>query len=349
MRRSLTLFLSLGITLFFVSFIWQLAEGELVVFLGRVLYSFTNRSFIEVETLDSAGVPMRYYPKIGVFYDPKLIADEASRMYNTRIAVGRQERFELLSNWLIQHMDANGLVSRYSPRDVVDNGGILEYLDENELVPQQDNFAKADLTKPWYSTPAQTATMVALAKRAGQTRDTEILAKARNILYQVGDTDTGRLSRLEADSTLWLSSNPGYSLSGMLHSLLDLEEYASLVKDPYAMELLQRGTKALQVQLPYQEKSGYLHDEYLYLGIRAGHSYLTSLLVELNAKLPGYPFNGAIKRYDTADRAFIFKQLMVRPSLGRFSSFFITWFLLFGIAYCSLRVPKKKRIRKSGT
>lgn len=311
----MSIWLSLLIGLLFTSFIWQIAEPEVVEFVGKACYKVTRHSFIEVITHDAAGIPMRYHPGAGTVYDPELVAREASRNYNTRIEPNREQRFLQLSEWLVKQVDSTG------------------------LIPQGYDFPPASLKQPWYSASSQSAAMLAIAQRAGFLRNKDLVNTASIMLSRL-DPRHGNLSRAETDSTVWFKSYPDYALRGMLNTLLNLHEYYKLVGDPLAEDLFQRGVRMLDYKLGSLEVEGYLDDRYTRMGKRQEHRQLTSLLEELNKVIPNPLLSSDIMRYKRLDKNLVVYQILVQFAWGRMLGAILAWLLCALVVYAFLRVPK---------
>ena len=315
MRKHKALWLSLIISFLFTAFIWQIAEPEIVEFVGKTCFKITKHSFIEVATEDAAGIPMRYYPHVGIVYDPEYVAAEASRCYNTRLEPIREQRFLQLSEWLIKHIDSTGMIA------------------------QTYDFPPALLKAPWYSAATQSAAMLALAQRAGFQRNAEPLVLAQRMLQQL-DPKVGKISRAESDSTIWFISYPNYSVKGMLNTLLNLHMYYVLVGDPQAKDLFQQGMCLLKNKLNNLEDSGVLSDRYTRIGERKEQRQLTSQLEKLNELSPSHIIRTKIALYKRADKQFVLFQMLSQRAGGRMLRFFIAWVLCSLLIQLFLRVPK---------
>jgi hypothetical protein len=298
------------LSLAFTTAIWQIAEAKLVDVFGKLCYSLCHRSFIELTTYDKDDMPMHYYPGVGTFYDPELIAREASRFYDTRIDPPRLKAFIKDSDWLLAHIDSLG------------------------RLPQPYDFPPAGLKQPWVSAPSQTAAMLAIAKRAGYERNAEVFLHARKLFTNLAENAAGK-------DSLWLSTQPGEEdLRGMLSSLIDLASYGKLVQDSLALQMFKSGVDALAKRLPGYEKQGYLDDKYCKIGQRAEHRMLTQLLSEVSYATPDSVFKPIVLRFQAKDRVFVIKQLLTKPKLGRISGFLFAWLACFLLAYAFLRAPK---------
>ncbi|MDD2229257.1 MAG: D-glucuronyl C5-epimerase family protein [Candidatus Cloacimonetes bacterium] len=315
MRKHKTIWLSLIISFLFTAFIWQIAEPEIVEFAGKACFKITRSSFIEVNTEDAAGIPMRYYPHVGKVYDPELIATEASRCYNTRLEPVREQRFLQLSAWLIKNIDATG------------------------MIPQTYDFPPALLKAPWYSSATQSAAMLALAQRAGFLRSKEPLILANKMLQQL-DPKVGKLSRAESDSTIWFVSYPNYAVRGMLNTLLNLHIYYEIRGDPLAKELFEQGMRLLQTKLNNLEDCGVLNDRYTHVGERKEQRQLTNLLEKLNEISPSTAISAKIACYKRVDKHFAVYQMLAQRAGGRMFRFFIAWLFFSLLIRLFLRVPK---------
>ncbi len=315
MHKNMAIWLSLLIGFLFISFIWQFAEPEIVEFVGKACYTITKRSFIEIDTSDEAGIPMRYYPRVGKVYDPELVAMEASRYYKTRIDPIREQKFLQLSEWLVKQVDATG------------------------LIPQTYNFPAASLKQPWYSASTQSAAMLAIAQRAGFLRNRDLLNTARAMLQQL-DPQNGNLIRTESDSTLWFKSYPDYALRGMINTLLNLHDYYKLVGEPLAEDLFNRGARMLNSKMVMLEGRGYLDDRYTRMGKRQEHRQLVSLLEELNQITQNKSMNTRIARYKRLDKKLVAFQMLDQYVWSRIFGVIFAWMLCSLIIHAFLRVPK---------
>jgi len=311
----MSIWLSLIIGFLFISFIWQFAEPEIVDFVGKACYTITRHSFMEVITHDAAGIPMRYYPRVGTVYDPELVAVEATRNYKTRIDPIREQRFLQLSEWLVQQVDSSG------------------------LIPQAYNFPAASLKQPWYSASTQSAAMLAIAQRAGFLRNKDLLNISRGMLQQLVPGN-GTLSRAESDSTIWFKSYPDYALRGMLNTLLNLHDYYKLVGEPQAEVLFKQGMRMLDYKLDNLEERGYLDDSYTRMGKRQEHRQLTTLLEELNKVALSTSLKLDIARYKRVDKKPVAFQMIEQIAWGRMFGAILAWMLCAVIIHAFLRVPK---------
>lgn len=328
MHKYRYLALSLTISFIFACLVWQMAEAKLVDFFSKACYAISKRSFTELNTHDKNGMPMRYYPGVGTFYDPELIAREASRFYDTRIDPVRLKGFIAYSDWLIAHSDSNGIIA------------------------QPNDFSPAELFSPWYSGSAQTANLLAIAKRAGYERDVSLLSRSRNLMNQIGSQNSPLQSSIMAkDGSLWIQSHPGRDneLRGMLSGLADLAAYAKLTRDSSATELFNQGVTNLSKRLPQLEKQAYLDDKFCRMGRRDEHSYLTKLLQDVSSATPDSVFKPAVQRFEAKDRVFVLAQMLKRPRPGRISGFLVVWLGSFAIAHAFLRAPKKNLTINSGS
>ncbi|MDY0152395.1 MAG: hypothetical protein RBS43_09005 [Candidatus Cloacimonas sp.] len=318
MRNLKFIGISVLISFLFVCLIWQIAEPKIVSALGKACYAISHRSFIELTTYDKSGLPMRYYPGAGTFYDPELIAREASRYYDTRIEPQRLQAFIAESDWLLAHCDSTGVIA------------------------QAYDFPPAKLTQPWLSAPANTAAMLAIAKRAGYDRDTRKLVLAKRMLANIRKAEASS-AYYNSDGLLWLKAYPAAEndLQGMLRGLSDLAEFYKIAGDSIAGNLFNQGIKNLTTRLPQVEKKGYLEDEYSRLGQRADHRQLTQLLSDTSYATPDSIFKPNVLRYQAKDRIFVVTQMLVRPRFGRICGFLVAWLLSFLLVYAFLRVPRK--------
>ncbi|MEN6398475.1 MAG: D-glucuronyl C5-epimerase family protein [Candidatus Cloacimonas sp.] len=312
--------LSLFIGLIFAVSIWQAAEPHLADFWGKTCLSIFGTSFMEVSTMDKNGVPMRYYPSAGKVYDPELIASKSSLFYKTRIEETRKNAFLFYGEWLEENLDANG------------------------NIPNNFDYLKAGIKKPWFSSASNSATMLALTQRAGYLRSPETFLKARQMLYNLRP-EKGSLSFYDKNGGIWFQEFPTepYSLSGMLKTLINLSEYHKLVDDSLSQNLFQQGVIALQAKLPELAKHNWLDDKYHYKNKRSEHLELTQLLEEVNSATPDSVFTPYIYNYQAKNRQFVLFQLISRPQPGRILGFMFAWAVLYLIAYLFLK-PKKSDI-----
>jgi hypothetical protein len=315
MHKKVSLWLSILIAFIFVSFIWQIAETHIVTFTGKLSYKVFKKSFIEINTHDAQGIPMRYYPGVGLIYDPEYIAQEASRFYKTRVEKDREQSFLQLSGWLEQQLDTKG------------------------LLPDNYNFPPANRNAPWYRASTQAAAMVALAQRAGFLRNTDTLRKAENIfvLLQSGNSD---LSIESPDSTVWFTGKSEKSISGMINTLLKLNEYYELLGNPKAKELYEAGLNRLQYFLPELEREGYLDDPSVRVGRRLEHQQFIGKLEEINKRSPNPVLSADIDRYKRLDRNLTFFQMIMQGAVARLAGFLLACFAVSLIVYKFLRVPR---------
>jgi len=267
MKRAKYIAFSLLISFCFVTIILQMAESKLSNFWGKTCYKLSGHSFMEVDTKDKSGMPMRYYPKLGKVYDPHLIGSEASRFYDTRIEPERQKAFLEMSSWLIMQIDSTG------------------------FIPQNYSYKAVNLSKPWYSASTQSICLLAIAKRAGHLRDPEAFQKSRRILNQLDELGS---TIPEGGIWFWEFGEGVYSLKGMLRTLIGLSSYQKLVGDSLSAQLFKQGTVALAAKLPQLSKTGYLDDKYHYKNPRSEHQELVNLLALVNEATPDSIFKPVI-------------------------------------------------------
>ena len=311
--------LPLLIGLVFASIIWQVGETMLADFWNKTSLSIFGSSFVELPTMDKNGIPMQYYPSAGKVYNPELIASQASRFYKTRIEETRKNAFLLYSKWLEDNLDANG------------------------NIPDNYDYPKAGLKKPWYSAASNSATMLALAERAGNLHNPETFIKAQKMLYNL-QPETGNFSFYEKDGGIWFQEFPTepYSLYGMLKTLANLAEYQKLVEDSLSLKLFQQGTIALKAKLPQLAQENLLDDKYHYKNKRIEHIELVSLLEDVNAATQDSVFTPYIQTYKANNKQFVLFQFFSPFQPGRIIGFLFGWAILYLIAYLFLK-PKKDR------
>jgi len=311
--------LPLIIGLVFATVIWQVGETMLADFWSKTCLNIFGSSFVELPTMDKNGIPMRYYPSAGKVYDPELIASQSSRFYKTRIEETRKNAFLLYSKWLEDNLDANG------------------------NIPNNYDYPKAGLQKPWYSAASNSATMLALAQRAGNLHNPETFAKARKMLSNL-QPEKGNLSFYEKDGGIWFQEFPTepYSLSGMLKTLVNLAEYQKMVEDSLSQKLFQQGTIALKAKLPQLAKKNLLDDKYHYKNKRLEHIELVSLLEDVNSATPDSVFTPFIQNYKAKSKQFVLCQFFSPFQPGRIIGFLFGWAILYLIAYLFLK-PRKDR------
>jgi len=317
MKNTKYIAFSLLISFCFVTVIMQMAELKLADYWGRVCYKLSGYSFMEIDTKDKEGIPMRYYPGLGKVYDPQLIASEASRFYDTRIEPARQQAFLNLSQWLTVNVDSTG------------------------FIPQTYNYDAAGMTKPWYSAPTQAISLLAIAKRAGHLRDPVAFMQSRKMLTQLD-----RLSSPTGEGGIWFwEFGAGvYSLKGMMNTLISLSKYHKIVGDSLSAKLFKQGTVALAYKLPELTNKGYLEDKYHHRNPRSEHHELVNLLALVNQATPDSIFKPAIIRLRKAEHKFILMQILSSPRFGRIMGFLCTWAVVFAFVYLPLK-PRRPHIQ----
>lgn len=316
MHKSVSIWLSILISFIFVSFIWQLAEPQIVTFTGNLSYKLFKTSFIEVNTYDPQGIPMRYIPRVGKVYDPEYIAFEASRFYRTRLEKDREQKFLQYTEWLEKQLDANG------------------------LIPENYDFPPGSHISPWHRASSQAAVMVALTHRAGFMRNTDTLRKAEAMFHQLIPGNNDFLSIAGPDDTVWFTGKTNKSVIGMINTLLMLNEYHRLVGDKRAKELFEAGLRRIEYRLPELEQAGYLDDPSYRIGRRSEHQQLVSKLEELQKLSPNPLLSADIYRYKRLDRNLVIFQIIMQGAWLRLLGFVLACLAVYLVVYTFLRMPK---------
>ena len=144
MSRKLCILLSLVLSVFFVSMIWQYAEPDIHSVSENLFGRIFGRAINQTQVLDKQGIPMQIYPDGSKRYNHLFIAKEAQEEFWLRKTEPHAQRFILLTDWLLQHLT------------VTDSTCYMEY---------QFDFPKFELQKPWSSALTQAVGMNALADR----------------------------------------------------------------------------------------------------------------------------------------------------------------------------------------
>ncbi len=318
MIRRKELLLSIALGFIFTLVAWQIAEHYITDFFGPLIYKVFRISYVELPTVDKDGLTMRYIPGQGKVYDAELIARQASRGYDTRIDQGRKQWFMQGTDWL------------------------LSKLDSTLVIAQPYDFPPAGDKAPWISASAQSATALAILKRAGYDRNKDLLIRSIAILEQLSP-EKGKLSIAESDSSYWFvahSQNP-YSLYGMLCVLGDLQEFYQTTELPLAGSMYLKGMRSLVQHLPELESHGYLNDPYLYMGHRSEHRMLYQMLSKLASGYPDPQLTEKVQAYHRRHSNFILQQMVANPSGYRFGGYILVWLLISAIAYLFLRRPDR--------
>lgn len=325
MIRHKELILSIALGFIFTLLAWQIAEHYITDFFGELSYKILRSSYMEIATHDQDGLTMRYLPGIGKLYDAETIARQAARGYDTRIDPERMQWFTKGSDWLLARLDSSSVIT------------------------QPYDFPPATDKAPWISASAQSATALAIMKRAGYERNKEMLEKSISILEQL-DPKIGKLSIAESDSAYWFVAHQGkpYSLYGMICVLSDLQEIFRITEIPLAGTLYLKGMRSLVSHLPELESNGYLNDNFLYLPHRSEHRKLYSMLSMLSAGYPDPKLTELIKAYHCRHSNFILQQMIANPSTKRFAGFIFVWLLLALIAYLFLKRPARNFTNDEG-
>lgn len=325
MIRKKELLLSIALGFIFTLVAWQIAEHYITDFFGEISYKLLRSSYMELATTDQTGLTMRYIPGRGKLYDAETIARQASRGYDTRIDPIRMQWFMKGTTWLLQNLDSTFVIT------------------------QPYDFPPSGDKAPWISASAQSATALAIMKRAGHERNKEMLEKSITILEQLQPEKSG-LSIAESDSAYWFVAHPEkpYSLYGMICVLSDLQEIFRITEIPLAGTLYLKGMRSLVSHLPELESNGYLNDKYLYLPHRSEHRKLYTMLNSLSAGYPDPQLSAMLKGYHRRHSNFILQQMIANPSPRRFTGFILVWLLIAFIAYLFLRRPERNFTNDEG-
>ena len=325
MIRTKEIFFSLVLGFIFTLLAWQIAEHYIGDLFAKIAYKTLHISYSEQLGADRDGLAMRYLPGLGKVYDTELIARQASRGYDTRIDAERMKWFIQGTDWLLAHLDSTNIVL------------------------QTEDFPPAGDKAPWPSASAQSATALAIMKRAGYDRNKELLARSISILRQL-DLQLNDLALAESDSAYWFVSHRThpYSLHGMLCVLGDLQEIYQITELPLAGSLYLKGMRSLTRHLPELETNGYLNDKFLYMNLRSEHRKLYQMLNNLSAGYSDPQLAERIRAYHRRHSSFVLLQMFANASWGRFAGFVMVWLLIAAIAYLFLRRPLKNFTSEEG-
>ncbi len=305
------------LSLCFATAIWQVAEVKFADSLAKLSASVFGHSLQETLVKDGSGVPLACIPGLGKVYDPQPIAQEATRLYKTRIETERLKGFLQLSERLEQSLDSRG------------------------LIPQPYSLPKAKLKQPWYNAPSQAATLVALANRAGYLRSPQTFAKAQALLAKLSPENSELSSSLPVGGIwFWEFGKNEYSLKGMLNTLISLKEYNTLLNDSLSARLFSQGILALQHKLPELEHKGWLNDRFHQKNKRSEHLELVSLLQSVNQLSSDSLFTTKVQELKGINNKLVLLQMAQQASWGRILAFLLTWLVFYMISYLSLKPHK---------
>lgn len=328
MSRRFIFILSGVLALFTVSLIWQFAEPDVQLAAERVWGIISGKPINQISSKDKAGLPMQRYSDGKKHYNPLFIARDAKDAYLLRSDPKMLKRFIQYTDWLLEHA-----VETDSTLDI--------YYDFD--------YPKYGQKQPWQSALAQASMMNAILLRAGQERDQEIYKKAIKALNSLRP-GIGQVSVALNDSSYWYmeypASEPYFSLSGMIATLLELHYYHELSGDPLAQELFEKGYNSVVYLIPlYDFGGGYTY--YNLKGVKSGRMYhqkLVKRVEELNRIKPAEELSHYADRWAKADSYPVLWQLARNPKPKRILLFSFAFILLWTSYFLFLGGARNKAI-----
>lgn len=305
---------ALLLSLILISILWQFLEVQISLGAEAVAARLTGKPFNQVQILDEQGIPVQIYQDGTRSYNPLFIARDAQLEY-----ASDTPRFDALIAKLMETMVVT---------------------DSTAFAPYDFDYPKYSQTAPWYSALTQAVVMNAFALAAEKYQNPAYQDLAEKLIHTL---QPGRLTYALPDSSLWFmeypASPPYFSLSGMISTLRELNEYYQLTKDERALELFDRGYKAVIQKLPEYDYHGYSY--YNLRGVKVGrlyHNHHIQRLKELIAIRPHPLLEYYHERWQKADRLPVLWQFIVNPRPKRIVGFLGTWLMLFCLCYFCLRL-----------
>ena len=304
---------ALILSLVLCSIIWQFLEVQISLGAEALAAWLTKKPFNQVQILDEQGIPVQIYQDGTRSYNPLFIARDAQLEY-----ASDADRFDTLIAKLLE---------------------TLVTTDSTAYAPYDFDYPKYTQTAPWYSALTQAVVMNAFALAAAKYNDPAYQDLAEKLLHTL---QPGQLTYALPDGSLWFmeypASPPYFSLSGMISTLRELDEYYQFTKDERALELFDRGYKAVITMLPEFDYHGYSY--YNLKGVKVGrlyHHHHIQRLQELRSIRPHPLLDYYHDRWQKADRLPVLWQFLFNPRPKRLIGFAGTWFILFCLCYFCLR------------
>jgi hypothetical protein len=319
--------LSALLALLFVSAIWQFGEADIYRGIEKIRSKLLGSSFNQITVYDEDGIPMQLYPNKERHYNPLFVAREAQRANLQRLSGEDRQDFVKLTDWLLFNMaqtDSTAVVQYYFP------------------------YPKYNQEVPWSSALAQAVSISVLLERAAMDRDLEIYATARRGLHSLLPGKAG-LGYAISDSSYWYmeypADQPYYVLNGMLSVLQHLHYYHDLTRDPLALEMYEKGLRAVKAKLPDYDYHGYSY--YDLAGSKAGRHYhqLHIRLLNQMLEIEDDPILRHYRdRWQKHDSYPVLWQMIFNPRPKRITAFtlaFISLWLLISLtlAWSARRAP----------
>ncbi len=295
--------------------IWQLWEPRLQAWGEKAIAWLTGKPVNQTRRFDADGVPVQFYRRHGLQYNPLFIAAQANRDYRSRADQSRLRRFRKLTDWLATHAVEEG------------EGLWLNY---------GFDLPSHALKSPWRSALTQACALSACARRYELEGDGLWLERCQQFLNTL-QPGAGLCDAL-ADGSLWFMEYPGprehYVLNGMMGILLELAETARLTGLETAQSLFDRGYRALIQLLPEYDFHGFSrYDLSGRIASRDYHRTHVRQLRELNALRPDNLLAAYARRWSRADLLPVGLQLFFNPRPKRIAAFLLSLSLFLLLAW----------------
>lgn len=319
LNKKHIILLSALFSLLFVSAIWQFAEADIYRGIEKLRASLLGSTFNQTTVYDDEGIPMQLYNNKERHYNPLFIAREAQQANLRRLNGEDKQDFVKLTDWLLANMvqtDSTAVVQYHFP------------------------FPEYAQSVPWSSALAQAVSISVLLERAAMDRDMQIYDTARRGLYSLQPGKAG-LSYAISDSSYWYmeypAEEPYFVLNGMLSVLLQLHYYYDLTHDPLALDLYEKGLRAVREKLPQYDYFGYSY--YDLAGNKAGRHYhqlhirLLNQLLEIQDDPTLRYYRDRWQKHDSYP---VLWQMIFNPRPKRILAFALAFFTLGLMIYLTL-------------